>query len=132
MLVDVDLSDDLAVDAYGLYADRPVGRFAYLPERRELWLEQVLLGDALNVEELTTAVDAVSGLADSEDDRLQAAHGGRRYQGPAARLIRSAADEVGQHRERLLVRRRPGRTSQRFQTPVSGSIDCTAVLGRTI
>ena len=80
VLVDVDLSDALAVDAYRLYADRPVGRFSYLPERRELWLEQVLLGDALNVEELTSAVDAVSGLADGEDDRLQAAHGGRRYQ----------------------------------------------------
>jgi hypothetical protein len=80
VLVDVDLSDALALDAYRLYSDRPVGRFAYLPERRELWLEQVLLGDALNVEELTSAVDAVSGLADAEDDRLQAAHGGRRYQ----------------------------------------------------
>jgi hypothetical protein len=80
VLIDVELTDALAADAYRLYAERPAGRFAYLPERRELWLEQVLLGDGLDREELTTAVDAVAGLADAEDDRLRAAHGGRRYQ----------------------------------------------------
>lgn len=80
VLVDVDLTDALALDAYRLYAKRPVGRFAYLPERRELWLEQAVLGDALDPEELTAAVDAVAALADGEDDRLKAAHGGRRYQ----------------------------------------------------
>jgi hypothetical protein len=80
VLVGVDLTDALAADAYRLYAERPAGRFSYLPDRRELWLEQVLLGDGLDREELTAAVDAVARLADAEDDRLQAAHGGRRYQ----------------------------------------------------
>jgi hypothetical protein len=80
VLVDVDLTDALALDAYRLYAERLAGRFAYLPERRELWLEQTVLGDALDPEELTAAVDAVAALADGEDDRLQAAHGGSRYQ----------------------------------------------------
>ncbi len=80
VLVDVDLTDALALDAYRLYAERLAGRFAYLPERRELWLEQAVLGDALDAEELTAAVDAVAALADGEDDRLQAAHGGKRYQ----------------------------------------------------
>jgi hypothetical protein len=79
VLVDVDLTDALALDAYRLYADRVAGRFAYLPERRELWLEQPVLGDALDAEELTAAVDAVARLADAEDDRLRATHGGQRY-----------------------------------------------------
>jgi len=69
VLADVDLTDELALDAYRLYADRPAGRIAYLAERRELWLEHAVLGDGLDSEELTVVVDAV----------LRVRHGGRRY-----------------------------------------------------
>src|SRR5262249_52461688 len=34
VLVDAYLTDALALDAYRLYAERPVGRFSYVPERR--------------------------------------------------------------------------------------------------
>jgi hypothetical protein len=57
----------------------PGARFAYFPEQRELWVEHALLADDLQAEELKTAVDIVAAVADGNDDRLQAAHGGRRY-----------------------------------------------------
>jgi len=48
-------------------------------QRRELWLEHTLLGDALDPEELQLAVDTVARIADGEDDALGAAFGGLRY-----------------------------------------------------
>ena len=60
-------------------AASPFGRFAYATDRAELWVEHAVLGDDLDPIELETAIDAVAALSDGEDDRLQAAHGGRRY-----------------------------------------------------
>jgi hypothetical protein len=80
VLVDVGLTDALALDVHAIAARGPLGRFAYVPERRELWFEHAVLGDDLDGNELNAAIDAVAATADGEDERLQAAHGGRRYQ----------------------------------------------------
>ena len=79
VLLDVDLTDELALDVHGVAEASPGARFAYFPEQRELWVEHALLADDLQAEELKTAVDIVAAVADGNDDRLQAAYGGRRY-----------------------------------------------------
>jgi hypothetical protein len=75
----VELVDELALDAHAVAAREPFGRFAFAEERRELWFEHAVLGDDLDPDELRTAIDAVARVSDAEDDRLQAAYGGRRY-----------------------------------------------------
>ena len=82
ILTGVDLTDALADDALAVMAAHPLGRLAYVGERRELWVEHGVLGDDLDRRELESAIDGVAKLADGEDDRLQAAHGGRRYADP--------------------------------------------------
>lgn len=79
VLIDVDLTDQLALEACAIAAEGPVGRFAYTPDRRELWFEHAILGDDLQESELLHAVQAVATIADRVDERLAAAHGGRRY-----------------------------------------------------
>jgi hypothetical protein len=79
VLVDVDLTDQLALDACAIAAEGPVGRFAYTDARRELWFEHAILGDDLQEPELMHAVQQVAETADRVDERLAAAHGGRRY-----------------------------------------------------
>jgi hypothetical protein len=79
VLVDVDLSDELALAACAIAAEGTVGRFAYTEPRRELWFEHAILADDLQEVELMHAVRAVAETADAVDERLAAAHGGRRY-----------------------------------------------------
>ena len=79
VLSGVTLTDELALDVAAIIAGRPFGRFAFSADRRELWAEHSLIADDLDPEELTAAIDAVAALADGEDERLQAAHGGQRY-----------------------------------------------------
>ena len=79
VLSGVELTDALASDVAEVATARSFGRFAYATERSELWAEHAILGDDLDPEELTAAITAVAELGDGEDDRLQAAHGGRRY-----------------------------------------------------
>ena len=79
VLVDVDLSDELALAACAIAAEGTVGRFAYTEPRRELWFEHAILGDDLQEVELLHAVRTVAETADAVDERLAAAHGGRRY-----------------------------------------------------
>jgi len=80
----VSLTEALALDVHRTAAASPFGRFAYAAERSELWVEHAILGDDLDPVELERAIDAVATLADGEDDRLQAAHGGARYADLAA------------------------------------------------
>jgi hypothetical protein len=75
----VDLGDALALRALEIAAGAPFGRFSYAPERRELWFEHTLLGDALDPDELRLGTETVAGIADGEDDALAAAFGGVRY-----------------------------------------------------
>jgi hypothetical protein len=79
VLIGVDLTDALALDAHAIAEQHPLGRFSYSSERAELWCEHAILGDALDPEELELAMDAVAAIADGSDERLQAAHGGKRY-----------------------------------------------------
>jgi hypothetical protein len=79
VLSGVKLSDALALDVAAIAATRSFGRFAFSADRGELWAEHAILGDDLDPEELTAAIDAVAALGDGEDERLQAAHGGLRY-----------------------------------------------------
>jgi hypothetical protein len=75
----VELGDELALRALEIADRSPLGRFSYLDERKELWFEHTLLGDALDPEELELAVGTVARVADAEDDALAAAFGGLRY-----------------------------------------------------
>jgi hypothetical protein len=79
VLSHVELADALALRALEIADRSPLGRFSYLEERRELWFEHTLLGDALDPDELRLAVDTVSRIADSEDDALASSFGGLRY-----------------------------------------------------
>lgn len=79
VLSGVTLTDELALDTAAIIAGHPFGRFAFSADRRELWAEHSLIADDLDPEELTAAIEAVAELADGEDERLQAAHGGQRY-----------------------------------------------------
>jgi hypothetical protein len=79
VLSGVPLEDALALDAHALMLDRPLGRLTFAEDRSELWVEHAVLGDDLDPNELAAAIDAVAVIADGEDDRLQAAYGGRRY-----------------------------------------------------
>lgn len=79
VLSQVDLTDALAVRALEIAASASFGRFSYLPERRELWFEHTLLGDALDPDELRLGTSTVARIADGEDDALASEFGGRRY-----------------------------------------------------
>jgi len=79
VLLGVAPSDELAFAAQSLTDARHLGRFVHAEERGELWLEHALLADDLHAEELTAVIDAIAAIADESDDRLQTAHGGRRY-----------------------------------------------------
>ena len=79
VLSGVALTDALALDAYAVAEREPFGRFSLSEERGELWFEHAILGDDLDPDELRTAIDTVARVGDAEDDRLKAAHGGRRY-----------------------------------------------------
>lgn len=79
VLLDIDLSDELALDAMAIADATAIGRFAYTEARRELWFEHTILGDDLQEVELLRACEAVAEVADREDERLATAYGGRRY-----------------------------------------------------
>lgn len=79
VVIDCDLTDELALEACAIAQETVVGRFAYTPERRELWFEHAIVGDDLQEQELVHALDAVAATADGVDERLVGAHGGRRY-----------------------------------------------------
>jgi hypothetical protein len=79
VLSGVDLSDELGLRLLDLAAASPFGAFLYLPSRREVWFEHVVLGDDLDPGELETAIEIVASTADGHDDELAAAFGGRRY-----------------------------------------------------
>lgn len=79
VVIDCDLTDDLALEACAIAGEEPVGRFSYTDERRELWFEHAILGDDLQESEIVHALEAVAATADRVDERLVAAHGGRRY-----------------------------------------------------
>jgi type III secretion system-like peptide-binding chaperone len=79
VLSQIELDDALALRVLELAAASPLGRFSYLGERRELWFEHALLGDALDPDELELAVGTIARVADGEDDALAAAFGGLRY-----------------------------------------------------
>jgi hypothetical protein len=79
VLSQVDLAPALALRALELADQTPLGRFSYLAERRELWFEHTLLGDALDPDELHLSVETVARIADGEDEALAAAFGGLRY-----------------------------------------------------
>jgi len=79
VVIDCDLSDELALEACAIASEGPVGRFSYTPDRRELWFEHAILGDDLQESEIVHALDAVAETADAVDDRLATQHGGRRY-----------------------------------------------------
>jgi hypothetical protein len=79
VLSDVDLSDELAVRLLELENERPFGSFSYLPQRREVWFEHVILGDDLDRVELESAIEVVAEVSDGNDDALASAFGGRRY-----------------------------------------------------
>ena len=79
VLLGVDLDDALALDAHDVMGAQALGRFAYVGAERQLWYEHAVLGDDLDPNELDAAIDEVARVADGEDDRLQAAHGGSRY-----------------------------------------------------
>jgi hypothetical protein len=76
---DVELSDQLALHLLELSAREPFGSFLYLPARREVWFQHVILGDDLDKVEFDAVVDLVSSIADQSDDDLVAQFGGRRY-----------------------------------------------------
>ncbi|MFM7552723.1 MAG: T3SS (YopN, CesT) and YbjN peptide-binding chaperone 1 [Actinomycetota bacterium] len=79
VVIDCDLTDEFALEACAIAQETVVGRFAYTPERRELWFEHAIVGDDLQEQELAHALDAVAATADGVDERLVGAHGGRRY-----------------------------------------------------
>jgi hypothetical protein len=79
VLSDVDLSDELALELLRLSAAQPFGGYSYVPSRREVWFEHVILGDDLDRVELESAIEVVAETADGDDDKLVASFGGRRY-----------------------------------------------------
>jgi hypothetical protein len=79
VLSDIDLSEALALRLLALAADGAFGRFLYVPSRREIWFEHVVLGDDLDPVEFETALEAVARIADGSDEALRAEFGGKRY-----------------------------------------------------
>ena len=79
MLSDVDLGDELALELLRLASERPFGAYSYVPSRREVWFEHVILGDDLDRIELESAIEVVADTADGHDDQLAQRFGGRRY-----------------------------------------------------
>jgi hypothetical protein len=79
VLIDVELTDELALAAMEIADRTTIGRFAYTAARRELWFEHTILGDDMQEVELLRACEAVAEVADREDDRLATSFGGRRY-----------------------------------------------------
>ncbi len=78
VLSDIDLSDGLALRLLAL-SPSPFGWFVYVPARREVWFQHVVLGDDLDMTEFTAAIDVVASTADDYDDELQREFGGKRY-----------------------------------------------------
>ena len=79
VLSDIDLTDELALHLLGLETSTPFGSFLYVPARREVWFQHVVLGDDLDLTEFKSAIDVVATSADEHDDELQAKFGGKRY-----------------------------------------------------
>ena len=79
VLSDVDLGDELALELLRLASERPFGAYSYVPSRREVWFEHVILGDDLDRIELESAIEVVADTADGHDDQLAQRFGGRRY-----------------------------------------------------
>ena len=79
VLSDVDLEGDLAQRLMSLAAESPFGTFLYLPSRRELWFQHIVLGDDLDEVEFDAAIQTVARTADGCDDALAADFGGKRY-----------------------------------------------------
>lgn len=79
VLSDIDLSDALALRLLPLETSTPFGSFVYVPARREVWFQHVVLGDDLDLTEFEQAIDVVAHSADDQDDPLQAEFGGKRY-----------------------------------------------------
>ncbi len=79
VLSDIDLSDELAVRLLPLETATPFGSFIYVPARREVWFQHVVLGDDLDLTEFEQVIDVVATTADDHDDELQSEFGGKRY-----------------------------------------------------
>jgi hypothetical protein len=79
VLSDIDLTDELAVRLLPLETATPFGSFIYVPARREVWFQHVVLGDDLDLTEFEQAIDVVATTADDHDDELQTEFGGKRY-----------------------------------------------------
>ena len=79
VLSDIDLTDELAMRLLPLETSTPFGSFFYVPARREVWFQHVVLGDDLDLTEFESAIDVVAKSADDDDDKLQAEFGGKRY-----------------------------------------------------
>jgi hypothetical protein len=79
VLSQIDLGDALALRVLEIADGSPLGRFSYLEQRKELWFEHSLLGDALDPDELELAVGTIARVADGEDDALASTFGGLRY-----------------------------------------------------
>jgi hypothetical protein len=78
VLSDIDLTDELALRLLP-HESTPFGWFLYVPSRREVWFQHVVLGDDLDLTEFEAAIDIVASTADGHDDELQAEFGGTRY-----------------------------------------------------
>jgi hypothetical protein len=63
------------------------GRFALDADRRSIWIDETLLGDAFTDEELRFTIDVVASTADQWDDRLKQMFGGATYQEALAERI---------------------------------------------
>jgi hypothetical protein len=79
VLSDVGLDRRLAERLMGLSGAGPFGSFLYLPSRREVWFQHVILGDDLDAIEFEAAIEVVAQTADGCDDELAAEFGGKRY-----------------------------------------------------
>ena len=79
VVLDIDLTDKLAIHLLELAGEGPFGTYLYLPARREVWFQHAILGDDLDGNEVEAAIEVVADTADGEDDDLVAEFGGRRY-----------------------------------------------------
>ena len=77
VLSEVDAPAERLAEVLALNSELRFGKFSWLPDRRTIAVEYELLGDFLDREELCLAVEAVGGIADTCDVKLQPILGGR-------------------------------------------------------
>ncbi len=78
--VDIELSPELARFLLTTNHRLGFGAFSYDPENRAVWLRHTLLGTALDLPELQTAVAAVATTAARLDQSIRDRFGGRTFQ----------------------------------------------------